>query len=67
MNYDREACWCDGCGVEITWGPWFKDGRPYCCEDCMRGWPCRCRERVDLEDERRPSASIAVSAGYQDD
>lgn len=63
MFFERNLCWCDGCGVEITWGPRLKGGRPYCCPDCLHGWPCRCRERVELEDERRSSSGATLPTG----
>ena len=43
-RYD-EVTWCDGCGVEITWGPVLVDSRAYCCRECSHGIPCRCGER----------------------
>ena len=65
MAYDRESCWCYSCGVEITWGPWLKAEHPYCCQDCLRGYPCRCRERVELEDDRRQSSAAALPTSYE--
>ena len=49
-RYD-EVTWCDGCGVEITWGPVFVDSRTYCCRECSQGIPCRCGERMELDEE----------------
>lgn len=64
MAYDQQTCWCDGCGVEITWGPWLKGRRTFCCQDCLHGLPCRCRDRTELEEERRESSTLdaAVSS-----
>jgi hypothetical protein len=64
MAYDQQTCWCDGCGVEITWGPLLKGERTYCCEECLQGWACRCRARQELEDDRRQSNAAAVPASY---
>jgi hypothetical protein len=29
----------------------------YCCEDCSRGIPCKCGERMTLEDNYRSSST----------
>jgi hypothetical protein len=54
-----DTCWCDGCGVEITWGPVVANHRIYCCIECQQGRPCSCGERQELEEDRRRSADSA--------
>ncbi len=39
MTWYDEMTWCDGCGVEITWGPVLVDRRIYCCRECSQGIP----------------------------
>jgi hypothetical protein len=51
----EETIWCDGCGAEITWAPVTDGKRRYCCEDCQSGFPCRCGERLETDEERRDS------------
>lgn len=53
MALFEEAIWCDGCGVEITWGPVVRGKRRYCCRDCSRGLKCECGVRMELEDDYR--------------
>ncbi len=50
-----ETVWCDGCGVEITWSPVHDKSRTYCCQDCRDGQPCKCGERMELDERRRAS------------
>lgn len=66
MSWIEEAVWCDGCGVEISWGPVVVGDRKYCCQDCAAGWPCDCGTRLEIEDERRSSqnSSPLASGGY---
>jgi hypothetical protein len=61
-----ETIWCYGCGVEISWAPLVVDKCRYCCRDCHEGLPCRCGERMELEDERRNvrATSPEVPGGY---
>jgi hypothetical protein len=58
----EETVWCDGCGVEITWGPQVAGKHNYCCQECLQGLPCRCGERMELEDERRRNDLIGIIA-----
>lgn len=51
----QETVWCDGCGVEINWSPVIYHNRKYCCEDCLKGFVCRCGERIEFDEERRTS------------
>lgn len=53
MNWDHKIAWCVGCGIEITWGAYIKNGKYYCCEDCTMGNPCGCEESTELETEIR--------------
>jgi hypothetical protein len=53
MDWDDETVWCNGCGAEITWNPVLSGKHRYCCQDCLNGKPCRCAERMEIEDERR--------------
>jgi hypothetical protein len=49
--------WCDGCGVEIFWGPVVTNERHYCCLDCRDGLKCECATRQEIDvDERRTEA-----------
>ncbi len=59
MTWYDEMTWCDGCGVEITWGPVLVDRRIYCCRECSQGIPCACGERMELDEEQR---SIGVAS-----
>ena len=59
-RYD-EVTWCDGCGVEITWGPMLVDRRTYCCRECSQGIPCRCGERMELDEDLRGVGRTSIS------
>lgn len=61
------SVFCDNCGVEITWTPYYltpKTPQPgyrrseYCCQECAEGYRCKCSERALLEEERRPDRSL---------
>jgi hypothetical protein len=60
-----DTLWCDGCGVEIVWAPLVAGERHYCCADCFDGFPCKCGERLELEEGRRAgtpeSPAISIS------
>jgi hypothetical protein len=62
----EDTTWCDGCGVEITWGPVLAEGLTYCCRDCSHGYSCACGERMELDEEQRSveSASTPANSGY---
>ena len=65
MTWNDETTWCDGCGVEITWGPVLVDKRTHCCQDCAQGIPCQCGERMEMNDERRNvGAASTANTGY---
>ena len=53
MTSIEQTIWCDGCGVEIDWGPLAVGNRRYCCRVCYEGSPCQCGERMELDDEQR--------------
>lgn len=53
MTWEKNIIWCSGCGIEITWGAFIKQGRAYCCEDCSNGNPCMCAETVELDTDIR--------------
>lgn len=55
MSRSEGVIFCDGCGVEITWGPLVEGSCDYCCLDCLQGLPCRCGERMEIENDRRGS------------
>jgi len=63
--------YCDNCGVEITWGSYLParaGGAPprrsdYCCRECFQGLPCRCGERMDMDDERRGGSASSLVEG----
>lgn len=61
----QDTIWCDGCGVEILWSPTIVNRLDYCCEACRDGLPCRCGERMKLDEGRRANTGEAadVSAG----
>lgn len=62
MTLRDETTWCDGCGVEITWGPVAIDGQHYCCQDCAQGLTCSCGERMEMDEELRGSGTEATPA-----
>ena len=66
MTWREKMTWCDGCGVEITWGPVMFDMRAYCCQDCAQGYSCACGERMEMEGESRDSGAetASVHTGY---
>ncbi len=66
MTWYDEMTWCDGCGVEITWGPVLVEGRIFCCLECSKGIPCRCGERMELDEEQRAVGTTSTSTiiGY---
>jgi hypothetical protein len=67
MSSIESTIWCDGCGVEITWGPWVRDQQRFCCQDCAQGQTCRCGERMEQEEERSSGiASIVAATLYTD-
>lgn len=51
MSRYQNIIWCDGCGVEITWGALVVGKHHYCCEDCHRGVACKCAEQFDLYED----------------
>lgn len=59
MSRIEQTVWCDNCGVEITWGAIVRAGQErhrilhFCCSDCLAGRPCKCGERMEMEEERR--------------
>jgi len=66
MTWREKKTWCDGCGVEITWGPLVIETRAYCCQDCTQGYTCACGERMEMEEESRDSGAetTSVYTGY---
>ena len=65
MTRYHNTVWCNGCGAEITWGAVVVGNRLFCCQDCFRGRPCHCGERMDSQDERRSNQSANTYA-HQD-
>ena len=63
MFHQESTIQCDGCGVEITWGPFMVGEERYCCEDCFEQRPCRCGDRLELDDERRSMRDHSIDAG----
>jgi hypothetical protein len=53
MTRYNNTVFCQKCGVEILWAPYFHNGGEYCCRDCEEQRPCHCGEYMELEDERR--------------
>ncbi len=62
----QDSVFCDGCGIEVTWTPYYREPThnqlgirqrvrrgEYCCQDCAQGYKCSCGERMLLEDDRR--------------
>lgn len=64
MSREHETVWCDGCGVEILWSPIEETGRDFCCEECRRGWPCECGDRLEEEERRARSGSTQAAGSY---
>jgi len=66
MIWREEMTWCDGCGVEITWGPELVGSQVYCCQDCAQGFNCGCGERMEMDDEMRNAGAESAPAqtGY---
>ena len=60
----EDTVWCDGCGVEILWGPVVACSRNYCCTDGRDGLECKCGERMELESRRRASATDQSGADF---
>jgi len=60
----EDTVWCDGCGVEILWGPVVTHSREYCCRDCLDGLECKCGERMELESRRCASATGQSGADF---
>lgn len=50
----KDTLYCDGCGVEILCQPVVMGQWIYCCQDCARGLPCQCGERMEEEERRNP-------------
>jgi hypothetical protein len=63
MSNIEQTIFCDGCGVEVFWGPMIIGNKRYCCQDCLDGRPCRCGERQEMEDDHRTSSTPFISAG----
>ena len=65
MTLNDEMVWCDGCGIEITWGPVLVGTHTHCCRDCAQGIPCECGERLEMDDDRRNvGEASSVNTGY---
>jgi len=66
MIWREEMTWCDGCGVEITWGSVVIEERSYCCQECTRGYACACGERMEMDEDLRNSGaeSAPIQTGY---
>jgi hypothetical protein len=62
MAWYDEMTWCDGCGVEITWGPVLTDRRTYCCRECSQDIPCACGERMELDEEQWSKGAASTFA-----
>jgi hypothetical protein len=71
----EESVYCDNCGVEITWAPYLTTRRKgsdgggfhkvdYCCQECYKGYVCRCGERMEMEDERRSGTATLPSLSF---
>jgi hypothetical protein len=60
MAWSEEVIWCDGCGVEISWGPVMVNDKPYCCQDCAQGYACDCGERMEMDEEMRSAGAESV-------
>jgi hypothetical protein len=66
MSRIEDVIYCDNCGAEITWAPYLPHGaggahpRPldYCCQECFQGLPCRCGDRMEMEDDRRTGGGL---------
>ncbi|HLF90461.1 MAG TPA: hypothetical protein VI451_16045 [Anaerolineales bacterium] len=63
MSNIEQTIFCDGCGVEIFWGPVVKGNKQYCCQDCLAGRPCQCGERQEMEDDRLSRSTPSYPPG----
>jgi hypothetical protein len=72
MTTPNETIFCTNCGVEIAWLPVLKDGRPYCCQDCLDSLPCECAGILELEEGRSRGRQnewqtvVSMPASYPD-
>jgi hypothetical protein len=66
MEREDNTVWCEGCGVEVIWGPTIVDKRYYCCPECADGLQCDCGVRMEMEDDRRIGASGGSNAPGED-
>ncbi len=66
MRRREKMTWCDGCGVEITWGPVVIEELSYCCQECAQGYACACGERMEMDEDMRNSnpESAPAQTGY---
>jgi hypothetical protein len=58
MDRMDDTIWCDGCGVEITWGPILVRKRRYCCWECAEGRNCDCGVRMEIVEESYGSLPV---------
>ena len=61
----QDTLWCDGCGVEVTWGALVQGKRIYCCQDCLEGLGCDCANRIEFDEERRPREHSQAAEAVQ--
>jgi hypothetical protein len=65
MSWTENIIYCVGCGVEVIWGAFVRNGKPFCCIDCAEGRPCQCAETMELDDDYRkiqqPKGGLIIS------
>ena len=53
--------WCDGCGAEILYRPYFVNENVFCCQDCALGFSCKCSRTLEWEEDyREPTSNLPV-------
>ncbi len=68
LEPNHDMVWRDGCGVEITLTPVYRNGYRYCCQDCADGCPCLCSLfAFDEEDYRWDEPGPASERRQTDD
>jgi hypothetical protein len=57
----KDTLWCDGCGIEITWIPFIKNRRIFCCRDCAEGLKCDCTDFAEETEYRELKVSSTLT------
>jgi hypothetical protein len=57
----EDTVFCDACGVEMPLAPVVKNRKEYCCDDCAKGYECKCGEQLELDEQGRSQRSTDIS------